>query len=86
MKMFSRLIMMLMLVTISSTASARLEILITEGVNTARPIAVVPFKWLGEGKKPENFAEIVANDLQRSGQFSPLSIDKMPKHLQVANL
>ncbi|WP_445177046.1 Tol-Pal system beta propeller repeat protein TolB [Psychromonas algicola] len=79
MKMFSRLTIMLMLVTISSTASARLEILITEGVNTARPIAVVPFKWLGEGKKPENFAEIVANDLQRSGQFSPLSVDKMPK-------
>ena len=55
MKMFSRLIMMLMLVTISSTASARLEILITEGVNTARPIAVVPFKWLGEGKKARKF-------------------------------
>jgi len=77
--MFFRLIMMIMLVTISSTASARLEILITEGVNTARPIAVVPFKWLGAGKKPENFAEIVAGDLQRSGEFSPLSIDKMPK-------
>jgi len=62
----------------SSQASARLEILITEGVNSARPIAVVPFKWLGEGEKPENFANIVAADLQRSGQFSPLSVDKMP--------
>jgi len=67
-----------MLVLVSSQASARLEILITEGVNSARPIAVVPFKWLGEGEKPENFASIVAADLQRSGQFSPLSVDKMP--------
>ena len=77
--MFSRFIMTLMLVIASSSASARLEILITEGVNSARSIAVVPFKWVGEGVKPENFADIVAADLQRSGQFSPLSVDKMPK-------
>ncbi|TEW53416.1 Tol-Pal system protein TolB [Psychromonas sp. RZ22] len=76
--MLARFIMILMLITVSSTASARLEILITEGVNSARPIAVVPFKWLGKGKKPKNFADIVAADLQRSGKFSPLSIDKMP--------
>ena len=38
----------------------------------------MPFKWLGEGKKPKNFSEIIAADLQRSGQFNPLSIDKMP--------
>ena len=77
--MFVRFISILMLLAVSSTASARLEILITEGVNSARPIAVVPFKWSGQGKKPKNFAEIIAADLQRSGQFSPLSIDKMPK-------
>lgn len=79
MHMFSRFIMILILVTVSNSASARLEILITEGVNSARPIAVVPFKWLGQGKKPENFSEIIAADLQRSGKFSPLSINNMPK-------
>lgn len=71
--------MLLMLVTVSSSASARLEIYITEGLNSARPVAIVPFKWTGKGKKPKNIAQIVAADLQRSGQFSPLSIDKMPK-------
>ena len=77
--MFARFIMIVALITVSSTASARLEILITEGVNSARPIAVVPFKWLGKGKKPNNFSEIIATDLQRSGHFSPLSIENMPK-------
>jgi len=76
--MFARLISILVLVTISSSAYARLEILITEGVNTARPIAVVPFKWTGNGKKPQDFAEIVGADLQRSGKFNPISINKMP--------
>lgn len=77
--MFSRFMIALMLVTISSGASARLEILITEGINSARPIAVMPFKWLGKGKKPLKFSQIIAADLQRSGKFSPISIDKMPK-------
>ncbi|WP_137297570.1 Tol-Pal system beta propeller repeat protein TolB [Psychromonas sp. SP041] len=77
--MLARFMMTLILVAVSFNASARLEILITEGVNSARPIAVVPFKWLGKGKKPQNFSEIIAADLQRSGKFSPLSIEKMPK-------
>lgn len=60
-------------------ASARLEILITEGVNTARPIAVIPFKWLGSGKKPANLSKVVAADLRSSGLFSPININKMPE-------
>jgi TolB protein len=76
--MFARLISMLILVAVSSSASARLEILITEGVSTARSVGIVPFKWLGKGAQPENFSEIVAADLQRSGKFNPLAISKMP--------
>jgi len=77
--MFTRLLFSFLLVIASSQASARLEILITEGVNSARSIAVIPFKWTGEGKPPKDFAQIIANDLRSSGQFSPIALDKMPK-------
>lgn len=81
--MFVRIMLLLSmsisLLTVSAPASARLEILITEGVNSARPIAVIPFKWLGDGVSQYNFSEIIANDLRSSGQFSPISINKMPK-------
>lgn len=76
--MLLRLFLSISIIMFSAQASARLEILITEGVNSARPIAVIPFKWLGDGKMPLNLSEIIAADLQRSGQFSPTSIDKMP--------
>ena len=76
--MLLRIFLSLLIMIFSAQASARLEILITEGINSARPIAVVPFKWLGKGNKPENLSEIIAADLQRSGQFSPITLDKMP--------
>ncbi|WP_028863008.1 Tol-Pal system beta propeller repeat protein TolB [Psychromonas aquimarina] len=77
--MLLRLLLSFSIVIFSAQASARLEILITEGVNSARPIAVIPFKWIGKGPRPQGIADIVSADLQRSGQFNPISIDKMPK-------
>ena len=76
--MLLRLFLSISIIIFSAQASARLEILITEGVNSARSIAVIPFKWLGKGSMPLNLSDIIAADLQRSGQFSPISIDKMP--------
>jgi TolB protein len=76
--MLLRIFLSLSIIIFSAQASARLDILITEGVNTARPIAVVPFKWLGNGPKPEEFADIISADLQRSGKFSPIALNKMP--------
>lgn len=53
-------------------AQAALEITITEGVVGARPIAVVPFEWRGEGEPPQDIARIIDNDLARSGEFEPV--------------
>ncbi|RUO19682.1 Tol-Pal system beta propeller repeat protein TolB [Aliidiomarina iranensis] len=62
----------------NATAQSTLEIVITEGQNSARPIAVVPFQWLGEGEAPYNFAEIIMADLRRSGRFNPIDQGQMP--------
>ncbi|MCK5819491.1 MAG: Tol-Pal system protein TolB [Psychromonas sp.] len=73
-----RIFISLFLLLFTTTASARLQILITQGVNSARPIAIVPFEWLGKGPKPVNISNIVVADLRSSGLFSPMPFDKIP--------
>lgn len=59
--------------TAANPARAELRIEITQGVDTALPIAVVPFAWQGTGAAPPlDAAAIVAADLARSGRFAPL--------------
>ncbi|MEM9604612.1 MAG: Tol-Pal system beta propeller repeat protein TolB [Pseudomonadota bacterium] len=59
-----------------STAShAVLRIEIKGGVGGGLPIAVVPFGI--EGNVPEDIAEIVANDLFRTGRFDPVARENM---------
>ena len=57
---------------------AAIDIVITEGVNSARPIAVVPFKWIGTGPKPQELANVIASDLRFSGRFNPTAVFSMP--------
>ncbi|MGY3569326.1 Tol-Pal system protein TolB [Vibrio sp. SCSIO 43135] len=78
--MIKRLILGFLLIASSSMqlANAALELVITDGINSARPIAIVPFKWEG-GKLPHDVSAVIASDLQRSGKFSPVATSKMPQ-------
>ena len=68
----------------SAKVFASLEIVITEGVDSARPIGVVPFKWKGQGSMPGDISKVVMADLMRSGKFNPVSVDKMPQYPETA--
>lgn len=59
----------------SNAASANLTIEITRGSDRALPIAVVPFA--GSEGLPEDVAQIIHNNLERSGYFAPLERDAM---------
>ncbi|MCE0492813.1 Tol-Pal system beta propeller repeat protein TolB [Vibrio salinus] len=61
------------------SANAALELVITDGINSARPIAVVPFKWEGNHALPQDVSAIVASDLLRSGKFRPIPVSAMPQ-------
>ena len=62
-----------------AVAHAEVRIEITQGVNTARPIGVVPFKWDGPGAAPEDIGGIVAADLRNSGKFNPIDRSRLPQ-------
>ncbi|PKM45916.1 MAG: Tol-Pal system beta propeller repeat protein TolB [Gammaproteobacteria bacterium HGW-Gammaproteobacteria-1] len=65
---------------LAGTAQARLSIEITQGMEGAMPIAVVPFGWSGAGGVPaEDVAAIISADLARSGQFAPLDVQGLPQ-------
>jgi TolB protein len=68
-----QLILVLMLMFSWQTAAqAELTIEITEGVEGALPIAVVPFGVLGATPPSEDLAQVVDADLHRSGRFKTL--------------
>jgi TolB protein len=67
----------LMLCALAS--QAKLEIVITEGVSNARPIAVVPFRWNGTTVLPEDVSAVITNNLMRSGKFNPMTMSEMPQ-------
>ena len=72
--MLQRLLLIAFLLVLAGTpARAELQIQITEGVDKALPVAVVPFGWQGQGAAaPLDVAGVVAADLARSGRFEPL--------------
>lgn len=65
------------ILAMSSSVQAELVIEITKGSDSALPIAVVPFANKSSRAFPEDVSNIVANDLQRSGDFDTLAVSKM---------
>lgn len=60
------------------SARAVLTIDITQGAESALPIAIVPFGQSGNSPAPEDLAAIVRADLQRSGRFAPTPLEQLP--------
>ncbi len=58
-------------------AHAYLEIEITQGIDAAMPIAVVPFEGAQSLPKDLNVSAIIHADLQRSGEFKLFSVKDM---------
>ena len=61
----------------AAAESGPLVIRITQGVEGALPIAIVPFEWTG-APMPEDISQIIANDLTRSGRFKPMPRTDLP--------
>ena len=70
----NRWIIILFVACFSQAANAVLKIDITEGVEGATPIAIIPFQWNTATRlKDSDISEIVSSDLARSGKFSPVA-------------
>ncbi len=65
------------LLCVTQQAIADLTIEITQGNDRATPVAVVPFAWLGQSALAEDVAQIISDDLERSGLIKPLSRSDM---------
>ena len=66
-----------LLLLLGATARAELVIEITRGADDALPVAIVPFAGPVPGANA-GIADIVRDDLERSGRFKPLPYDKLP--------
>ncbi|GAA3534346.1 Tol-Pal system beta propeller repeat protein TolB [Zobellella aerophila] len=76
--------MWLPLILLAGRAQAALDIVITGGIDSARPVAVIPFQWTGGGAMPQDLAEVIANDLRNSGMFRPLDRNALPQQVAKA--
>jgi TolB protein len=69
----NRWIIFFICVCFSQAANAVLKIDITEGIEGATPIAIIPFDWNGAVRLPDSdISGIISSDLARSGKFSPV--------------
>lgn len=70
------LLTMTILTSSQLLAEIELDFVINEGIDNARPVAVVPFSWQGVADRPQHdLSTVIGADLRRSGRFNP-----MPRH------
>lgn len=73
MKLIKALLLTILLSLVSAVSwSKPLEIEITKGIDTALPIAIVPFGWDSPTVLPLDIASIVTSDLQRTGLYEAI--------------
>ena len=66
---------------VSSQAYAVLDIKITQGIEEPIPIAIAMFGWSQPSKvAPIDIAEIITNDLARSGRFNVMDAQDLPQN------
>ena len=71
---------LLALLGIALPSHAVLDIRITQGVEQALPIAVVPFGWSQAAHvAPLDLASIISGDLARSGRFAVMEEKDLPQ-------
>lgn len=74
MKLLQRFCLALLIGLISSIpVHAGIEIEIAKALDSAQPIAIVPFRIDVKRPLPENISDIIRADFSRSGEFRPLS-------------
>lgn len=62
-------VVLFLLILLGVSARAELIIEITEGVEDPVPVAFVPFQFQGSGALPLELADLIQNNLQRTGEF-----------------
>ena len=78
MKPIRSLSLVLLLGAASAQAAIRIEI--TQGVDGALPIAIVPLAWEVEGAPaPLDLGGVISADLARTGRFKPIPPDAQPQ-------
>lgn len=77
--MFSLSILFIAVISQGKTAAEEiLEIRIEQGIESALPIAIVPFDWSADISAPHDVSAIIAADLRSSGRFAPLPAADLP--------
>jgi len=66
-----------LMASISMGLLAELRIEVTQGVDNAVRVAVVPFEWRGRGVLPLEVSAVINADLALSGRFETLDVENM---------